>query len=566
MTLSISGAIVQSPRMPLDPFPTVLGYAARALSRMALRTEQTFLRPLWAALYGSLARIAAAYLRRGLPRVSVHLAGSLGRGEPVYGLSDLDLVVVVPGSEADVQAASAAVDARRRRLRRFVPGFDRLANVAVFGERRLVDEWQETCLTHGIDRGGGREPDGGYLRPVGLRDDLLRHLLPGLWGPGSPWTHLAGPPVAWPPPPASAAYRRLTPWLQLQWWWRYSFLVATHPELHSAPYNCFKLVAEPARIWLWLAAGERAGRRGAIARAIDLLPAEEAVLRRALDLRARLGRSPEPPIADTLGWLVRCATRISALIETEIAAEPRTEVDLIGDAGSFPSGIPEAAGAEAAPVPFVDWRARVMPRRVDEVLVPLTGDPTDPAAVAAASRLAAGGVHPVLRRDGLLVLPTEDLRQALRAVQFADSDPVSFALLGGRSSASFPDVPGWSARDSALRAVAEHRNWLALREQDTSPVIALERLITAARAALFLESFEAGQPRLPMTGAATMECLADRFPDGRAVADAAVETISAARTDPGQPDSSLLRAARQLVGRLPVYGAGSMPELHEAAP
>jgi predicted nucleotidyltransferase len=551
--------------MPLDPFPTVLGYAARALSRMALRTEQTFLRPLWAALYGSLARIAAAYLRRGLPKVSVHLAGSVGRGEPVYGLSDLDLVVVVPGSEADVQAASAAVDVRRRRLHRLVPGFDRLVNVAVFGERRLADEWEDTCLTHGIDRGGGREPDGGYLRPVGLRDDLLRHLLPGLWGPGSPWTHLAGPPVAWPPPPVSAAYRRLASWLQLQWWWRYSFLVATHPELHSAPYNCFKLFAEPARIWLWLAAGKRAGRRGAIERTTDLLPAEEAVLRRALDLRARLGRSPEPPVADALGWLVRCATRIVGLIEAEIAAEPRTEVDLIGDARSFPSGIPEGARAEAEPVPFVDWRARVMPRRVDEFLVPLTGDPTDPAAVAAASRLAAGGVHPVLRRDGLLVLPTEDLRQALRAVQFADSDPVSFALLEGRSSASFPDVPGWSARDSALRAVAEHRNWLALPEQDTPPTLALERLITAARAALFHESVEAAEPRLHLTGAVTLECLADRFPEARGVVDAAAEAISGDPIDPGGPDLVALRGARELVSRLPAYDPGRMHELHGAA-
>ena len=30
----------------------------------------------------------------------------------------------------------------------------------------------------------------------------------------------------------------------------------------------------------------------------------------------------------------------------------------------------------------------------------------------------------------------------------------------GRNEAQFPNVPGWSARDSAVRAVAEHRAWL----------------------------------------------------------------------------------------------------------
>jgi hypothetical protein len=44
----------------------------------------------------------------------------------------------------------------------------------------------------------------------------------------------------------------------------------------------------------------------------------------------------------------------------------------------------------------------------------------------------------------------------MRTVQTTLTDPVSVALLSGEDVARFPDVPGFSARDLARRALAEH--------------------------------------------------------------------------------------------------------------
>ncbi len=540
--------------MRRDPSAAVLGGPVRALSRAVVQTERSALRPLWGAIYLVAARLLAAHLTRGLPRTSVHLAGSIARGEAVYGLSDLDLVVVVRGGEAQARGAADAVAARRRLLRR-LPGFDRLVSVSVYRERSLVRTSRHTCLTHGLGDGRVRgEADGGYLRPGSPRDELYRLIHPGLWGPAAPWRRISGPGLSPLATPSSAAYRRLACWLELQWWWRYSFLLAADPELHSAPYLCFKLFAEPARIWLRLAAGRRAGREEAIELCATMLPEEAPALDGARRLRGRLGR-PGPPVAEAMGWLVRSGSRIAATIAADVAAEGTTEVELVGDGGArSPRGGRTGPGAAVpATVPLVDWRARAMPRRADEVLSPMPGDPADPAAVAAALRRCEDATQPALRRDGLLVLPADANGRSvlLRAVQSAASDPVSFALLDGSRVARFPHVAGWSARDCAQRAVAEHRNWLALRRWE-DPRQGVERLITAARAGLFLEAVESGEPRLSLGSAATLGGLVERFPDVAGIADEALGLLAAG--DGADVDPAVPAGLRAVVARLPVYG------------
>jgi hypothetical protein len=142
-------------------------------------------------------------------------------------------------------------------------------------------------------------------------------------------------------------------------------------------------------------------------------------------------------------------------------------------------------------------------------------------------------------------------------VQCPASDPVSFALLDGRAHAAFPEMPGWSARDWAARAVAEHRAWLTAGRDVPSAgdwIAARPRavwggqatvglLLCAARAALLFDSFESGRPALPLTLADVIAELAARVPG--ADADA-----TEART---APSPAAVERLRRQVASLPAY-------------
>ena len=97
----------------------------------------------------------------------------------------------------------------------------------------------------------------------------------------------------------------------------------------------------------------------------------------------------------------------------------------------------------------------------------------------------------------------------MRTVQCELTDPVSFALLAGETAARFPNAAGWSAYDCARRAVAEQRAAVAAASE---PGNELAALLTAARAALFLESLHEGRPELAVTVAAAAKLLAPRAP------------------------------------------------------
>src|SRR5205807_4452577 len=105
------------------------------------------------------------------------------------------------------------------------------------------------------------------------------------------------------------------------------------------------------------------------------------------------------------------------------------------------------------------------------------------------------------------------------------SDPVSAALSRSRDGAAFPGLRGWSASDGARRAVAEHRPWVHSDRADVA------RLLTAARAGLFLESLDY-EPVLPLTPAAAGELLAQRQPHRRELILEAVAAYEEARSSP----------------------------------
>lgn len=525
-------------------------------------------RPVALVGYRILIRTAARYLRRGLGAASVYIAGTGASGEVVVGLSDIDLVVVLGGTPEAVERNREIVLGRWRRFQRSLGFLARGFGVAVYAEQDLADEDGATVLTYGLAGGGaGRDAAPGYLRPGRPVDDLYRRLHPGIYGPGRTWRLVNGASRACREPIGSADYRLLAAWLELQWWWRFSFELCASPHRAYASFLAYKLVAEPARIWLWLAHGERVGnRRQAIERALELLPEEGDVLRGALRLYSRLPRAGDPPRSETLAWLLRAGQRMAMLIEGEVLAHGAIEVRLrngdvvLGREAADALQRLTPSSAVHACVPLADWRSRAMPPRADEALVAVEADAADPTALGALVGHGVAGLQPAVRAGHLLVLPSDAFsdRVLLRSVQCAPFDPVSFAVLDGRQTAAFPEVAGLSALDSARRAVREHRAWLtAWQPREPSPVLALDLLFTAARAALFLESVEAGDPELPLSAAATVACLGERHSGARSAAEDAYAVFRDGRAS-GQPSPAQpVQALRGVVESLASYRARS---------
>jgi hypothetical protein len=321
----------------------------------------------------------------------------------------------------------------------------------------------------------------------------------------------------------------------------------SNPDAVWTPYLCVKLVAEPARIWLWIVHREQVrGRRDALERTARRLPEEEATLRKALSLDRRLPRSPDPPLGEAIPFLARMSARLARCLEKE--SGNGADVRLVGG---------DDTGAET--FPLVDSRTLTEPeRRLDEAFVLVDGDLRDPQTLASAATADASAVYPALKTDALLVFPSADLwgHAVLRAVQSAATDPVSFAVTEGRAVARFTDLPGWSASDSARRAVAEHRGWLTFVAPRAAPsLMTLGVLLRAVRAALFYESLDAGEPKLPLTMAAITRCLADAQPSARGVAEEAYASYRACRDEGRDPDPKTVAALHSLASALPVYAS-----------
>ena len=474
------------------------------LQRVMLRTGRGPLRPLWWLAHEVLARAAGLYVRGADRRAAVYARASLGAGDPVYGLSDIDLAVALPGGAA---SDYDRVKERWQRLRHALPVVSRLMlEVEIFDD---VDHRTLSAapLTHGV---GGRAPGPVFRAGAAAADRPRWQERPGLYGPLNDWRLLAGPerrprPRDWDP-----AERWVTAWLELEFWWRQAFRACLDPTGPRKPYLCVKLVAEPARILLWLVHGERILRRKELLeRALRLMPEEEASLRLALTTLGRLPDVVESPLEDALHSFVRQSRRLAELLSQETADAGITQVRLVRMGGelSVSPGADAALrslfrdGAEPELLPLTDWRARAVPSpfEPDDCFALLPGDPAEPRTLGAAATAGSAGPYPALRSGELLVIASRGwMRSRLRTAQCAVTDPVSFALLAGREVADFPDAPGWSIRDSAERAVDEHRGWL--EEAPAGPASlgkALGRLLAAVRAAQLWTSVEEGEPALP---------------------------------------------------------------------
>jgi hypothetical protein len=533
---------------------------ALAVHRLVLRTQSGPLRALWRFLHALLTRAVVALIGRG--RASAYLRASFGYDDVIYGLSDIDLPVVFPDPES-----AALARHRWARLARLVPGLGHLVQPTIYDRAELALVSSAPTLTVS-------EPV--HLGPAPPHDEAYLRFRPGLFGQLCDWRPLTARTRRIPPASGQDAdQRRLAAWLELQRWWREAFFACAHPGGPRLPYLCVKLVAEPARIWLWLVHGERVtGRREALERALVAMPDEEQALRAALSLHAALGRSPEAELADALTACVRLSDRLARRLEDEVGAAGSTAVRLTwGDQselalpGHTNDALTPLAGDELRLLPLCDWRARAWPVFPDDAFAPVPLDATDPPQLGAAA-LAAGdhGPYAAVLRGRVLILPGPGL---LRAVQCAPSDPVSFALLAGEDVAAFPDVPGWSAQDSARRALDEHRAWIGARREGRRSALAewmesqarttdaagetIGKLLTAARAALFAHSVQAGEAELLLTLAAVARRLGDGDPDSRTLAEEAYGHYRRWRLDGGPVPSRVVDALRETVLGLPGY-------------
>jgi hypothetical protein len=386
---------------------------------------------------------------------------------------------------------------------------------------------------------------------------------PGLYGLHEGLRRVRGPT---PPSLSQRPYSdrqavRLAAWLELSLRVRFLFDACLNPHAPQAAMQAIGGLADPARVWLWLAYGVRtSGRREALQLGERALPHERDAFRTALGVLDRLHLGPPAPLPELLPSAIRVTRAVGELLASELEPAGSTEVALLG----------ALEGDEG--VPLADWRALVVPRLhrrmpASERLVVVDADPGDPEAIASAARAAGGPAVPALRADSLLVQPAAEIWGVgrLRGLQVEATDPVSFALLEGKRVARFPDVVGWSAQDLARRAVSEHRAWLESPDwrlgeppgwvgRRPGPKVrsagSAGMLVSAVRAALFRESLERGEPQLVLTLAAAAEALGEVDPPAGRAAQAILELA------PGDPPSELaLELERGVRALWPYSGA-----------
>jgi hypothetical protein len=508
------------------------------------------------------------YLRRGQPDCTVYAIGAPTGPDTLYGVSDIDLVVVTPRASAGHGKARQEVLARWERLGKLLGPLRRLVSIAVFedpdlergvsGTPSLISPPTEPSVASDLSQ---------PIRIANPPDVVLRA---GFALPPDCWRPLAGRGRLPTALTADGHDPRIAAWLELQHWWHHAFAACLAPSDPHVAYLCVKLAAEPARIWIWLTEGGRVStRREALARGVHLLPDERETFERALWLQSRLHRSPEAPLADMLAAFLRLSARIARLLAHEIEHAGVTAVRLdwsheeqLALPARARDPLRAVLGTQPQLFPLADWRSITHPHlELDETFALVPGSAANPETVADAAAASERQTHPALSGHGLLVFPAATAAQSkLRAVQCQLTDPVSFAVVDGAQTAGFPNVGRWSIPEMALHSVAEHRAWLArsasppARNAGASPPRpSLGRLLSCARAALLLESVEAGAPELALTLAAAVRRFGERDPLARGVAEEALGVYRAWQTDGFAPPDGPTSHLRERVLALPAY-------------
>lgn len=540
--------------------------AAPPLQRLVLRTSRGPLAPLWKLAHATVLASVVRVVRFRQPGTAVFVKGGFAFEKPVYGLSDLDLVVVTPDDEEMDPPPDDVARRRWEKLCRFVPVLRKLApHFWVYRSSDLNVVAESTCFTFGLD---GTNQDGGlaaYMGASRVVDEMGLLSSPALFGLHREWRRVAGPDRLPADRFVSHQRRRIGCWTGLQFLWRYAFAACADPTPAHVSYLMVKLVADPVRMWLWLTRGEVVQDRvEALRRGLAEFPEEEEVLRLALELYRDLPRRPTPPIGEVLPAFVRITERIAGRLVAEAEADGTTEVRLAWFDDLDIAVPPDWGyrlrrhlldGAEPELLPLVDWRALVRPPLPDETLTVVEPPGIDVDIVSRAVLAARPpGLYAALRTSRLLLFPTT-ARTAMRCVQCSVTDPPSFALAAGDTTARFPNVEGWSIGDWSRRAVAEHASWLEARPPTDvmNRGEELARLFTAARAALLDASVRDGEPELPMTVGTLSARLGAVSERAQRDADDAFAAYLAWRCENLAPPAAVLAAFGRRVRSLAAY-------------
>jgi predicted nucleotidyltransferase len=518
--------------------------------RALLRAARPPFDRVWALAYRLVARVWAAYLAGRERDAGAYARGSIGAGDVLPGLSDVDVALVLAEDPRGPGVARERVAARWMRLRRRFRVTDLLLDYPVaLEEPELREVVGSSALTHARPT---------YLGGTLVQDKIRMLERPGLYGATGYWRLIRGRDRRPAEPERDPQQRRIAAWLELSYWWQWAYPVCADPAGPRTASLCVKLVAEPARIWLWLAHGERAGGRvDVLQRALRKLPEEETVIRGALELQARLTTSPPPPLDEVIPFLVRMSERVAQRLADEVRDQGVTEVRLTG---VDPLEIVHAHGGPRTGVlPLCDWRALVFPRLPDELFVPSPGDPADWNVLGRATAADTYGAYTTLRCGALMLLPAARSRTGMRALKCSVVDPVSLALQEGRTVCAFSNVAGWSVGDTARRAVVEHGAWLRSAPGAQDAGAELATLLSAARAALLLESVRDGDPELPVTVTETARRLGARSERAAATADEGLGAYREFAVRRTAPPARALAAMRALVADLPAYAGGLDP-------
>ncbi|MEO8575707.1 MAG: nucleotidyltransferase domain-containing protein [Gemmatimonadales bacterium] len=528
---------------------------AASLAQFMLRTARTPLGAVWGLAYRSLVRAAIGHLRGKHREASIYLKGSFASGEEIYGISDVDLVVVLPATGARPGSAQLSAHERWKRLCQRVPVFRLVIEHCWFYEE---DDFRESlsapCLTYGLASSNHVIDDdrAAFLGPHSLRDHSSLQIRPSLYGVRNEWRNVRGRNRLPTATSVDAQDRRVAAWLDLQYWWRHAFLACADPEWNHVPLLCVKLLAEPVRLWLWLARGEMvATREGALRRGLSEMPEEREAFQLGLDLLSALPHSPRPPMSEVIAALLRQTERLALHMSEATSGAGWIDVKLTGsdeltvsDAVLDRMHALTVGGKRCDLVPLADWRARAVPGLADEAILLVHSDSVDPDFIGTMAQADGAMANPAFRYNSMLLMPTTNPeRGILRAVQCELTDPVSLALAGGNVVARFPELRGWSASHCARRAVAEHRAWLSakayvfpphgwigVQSSSSDPKTGTVGLLfSAARAALFLESIEEDRAELAVTVAGVAACLVERDGSCRDVVETVLHNYRAFR-------------------------------------
>ena len=544
--------------MPSKRSPTSL-----LLQQLVVRTGATPLRRVWRAMYRLHARMVAVGLTSGMPESSAYLR--LPEADFVPGLSDVDLLIVLAGSSDSQEGAAERLRHRAARLRnsrlgRLLPLVD---DPRVFAEAELREVVGSNAMTYRLGEPGSSRPAAAGIGEAASLSRATVLMRPGLYHTVEDWHPLSRSTARLRDPPRDAQQQRIAGWLELGFWWSVlprACIRGTGPRPADL---CVKCVAESLRVWMWLARGERVSSRfEALQRGLELFPEEEAALREVLELRqsVRRWKVTGSPLERTLPLLVRLAERIAELIDGQALATGFTEVSLRGGDPTGPVVSRESRrhlAASSEVFPLVDWRGLVSPLSPDDTFTPLSVAADDPAVFLDAARINQGP-YPTLLADGLLNRPgAEYMRTRLRGIECRTTDPVSFALLEQKLTASFPNLPGWRAMDVARRAVAEHRAWLDPRTIPPSAGAGrcLGMLLSAARAAAFLESLDR-EPELALTLADGVRALSEVSLSTALAAEEGLEHYIAFAEGDVEPPPAVVNDLRARLLELPAYGGG----------